>query len=72
MCELAGLTLLSPLKPDMLTDFFASSILAEKVVCLPLDERQVRWKEPSCLLLCCATASVYTVVLRNMLCSHAS
>lgn len=42
MCELAGLTLLAPLKPDMLTDFFASSILAEKVVCLPLDERQVR------------------------------
>ena len=39
----AGLTLLAPLKPDMMTDFFASSVLAEKVVCLPMDERQV-WR----------------------------
>ncbi len=38
----AGLTLLAPLKPAMLTDFFASGVLAEKVVCLPLDARQVR------------------------------
>ncbi|KAK9826348.1 hypothetical protein WJX81_000370 [Elliptochloris bilobata] len=36
----ACLTLLAPLKPDMMTDFFASTMLAEKVVCLPLDERQ--------------------------------
>jgi hypothetical protein len=43
----AGLTLLAPLKPAMLTDFFASGVLAEKVVCLPLDERQVR-AQPAC------------------------